>query len=274
MILTHNSPFQTLSVDLIRSCHSAIFDPPYSEKVHRKAVSNRTGGAGVRERDLGFDHLSDSVRGALTVACSLVQNWTCVFSDFESIHLWREALEASGCEHIRHVPWCRWSQPQMTGDRPPTGAEVITVAHTLKSNGKPKKKIWNGPGGLTHFGVKSLRGEDKYSCEKPIGIMLDLVSWFSQPGERVLDPTAGVGTTGLACKLLDRSAVLCEAKSVPFGRMEMRFRSPLSGRDRTLVERWVEDSLKRRTAEKATSTAGEARKQRALDDIERVRSKL
>ena len=40
---------------------------------------------------------------------------------------------------------------------------------------------------------------------KPIKLMSYLITLFTRPGDWVLDPFGGSGTTGLACKLLDRN---------------------------------------------------------------------
>jgi site-specific DNA-methyltransferase (adenine-specific) len=42
---------------------------------------------------------------------------------------------------------------------------------------------------------------------KPIKLMSYLITLFTRPGDWVLDPFGGSGTTGLACKLLDRNHI-------------------------------------------------------------------
>jgi DNA modification methylase len=82
---------------------------------------------------------------------------------------------------------------------------MITVA--WGSQGGSKKPHWHGPGNLTHLAHLCLRGEDKHKTEKPLDQALDLVSWFSDPGDWVFDPFAGRGTFGLACKILGRNYI-------------------------------------------------------------------
>jgi hypothetical protein len=202
-----------------------IVDPPYSPKVHSKAVSAGTGGAGVVKRDLGFGHATPELMTRLALYASQVRRWSIVFTDVESVHLWIDAMRAAGVEYVRTVPWVRWSQPQMSGDRPPTGCECICVFHRAQGV-KPVRKRWNGPGNRiayrsedeapepiarAEYDAKSLRGKDKYSCEKPLDLMLALVSDYSDPGDTVFDPCAGMGTTVLAAMLLGREAYGLEA---------------------------------------------------------------
>ena len=53
--------------------------------------------------------------------------------------------------------------------------------------------------------VKSTRG--KHSTEKPIALMSWLLKYFSKEGDTVLDPTMGSGSTGVACKNMNRNFI-------------------------------------------------------------------
>jgi site-specific DNA-methyltransferase (adenine-specific) len=182
---------------------SMVVDPPYSDAVHRNAVSTGTGGAGPRKRDLGFEALTPELFARLCQYAAQVRRWSAVFCDIESVGFWREGLTKAGAEYVRAVPWVRWTQPQISGDRPPSGCEMVVLAHAKRGG----RKHWNGPGSLTNFNQKCLRGSGKHPTEKPLDLMLALVSYLSDPGEAVLDPCAGSGTTVLAAALLDREAL-------------------------------------------------------------------
>lgn len=239
-----------------RDADVQIVDPPYAPKVHKKAVSAGTGGAGVRKRDLGFGHLTPDLMTRIAVYASEVRRWSVVFTDIESVHLWIAAMALQGVEYVRTVPWVRWSQPQMSGDRPPTGAEAICIFHAPRRNQGGGKMRWNGPGNRiayrsedqaplarAEYLAKSLRGRDKYSCEKPLDLMLALVSDYSDPGDLVFDPCAGVGTTGLAARLLGREAVCLERSADPYAIAALRTIRPLSTRDAERAERWVSETF-------------------------------
>lgn len=65
---------------------------------------------------------------------------------------------------------------------------------------------------LQHAGAKNADGEGKkriHPTQKPIRLMQWCLGLFPK-AERVLDPFAGSGTTGVACKLEGRKAVLIE----------------------------------------------------------------
>ena len=50
-------------------------------------------------------------------------------------------------------------------------------------------------------------GENLHDTEKPVDLMKILVKNSSNPGDVVLDPFMGVGSTGVACKITDRSFI-------------------------------------------------------------------
>lgn len=199
-----------------------IADPPYSEHVHGAARSSimrsndRGGryGADVRRNvDLGFAHLTVELRDFLAAeAARLTSRWVLVFSDTESAHLWAEALEDQGLDYVRTGAWVkRGSTPQFSGDRPATGFESVTICH-------PKgRKRWNGGGAHAVWDVpivlnraRSAKSERVHPTQKPLALMAALVQQFTDPGEVILDPVAGSGTTGVAAKRLGRRAVLVE----------------------------------------------------------------
>ena len=49
--------------------------------------------------------------------------------------------------------------------------------------------------------------KNSHPTVKPIKLMSYLITLFTRPGDWVLDPFGGSGTTGLACKLLDRNHI-------------------------------------------------------------------
>jgi DNA modification methylase len=192
------------SVDVV------LTDPPYSEHVHSCSMRGTAGWKGgiSEERDLGFEPLDG--RSLLTAShhfARVARRWVAVFSDTESAHLWRDALVARGLEYVRTCFWHKvLGAPQFTGDRPAVACEAITLCH------RPGKKRWNGGGrqGLYQVAIavgRPGRQQDDarvHTTQKPIALMEALVRDFTDEGETVLDPFAGSGTTGVACRRLGR----------------------------------------------------------------------
>jgi hypothetical protein len=215
-------------------------DPAYSKHVHQSAVSHSPV-RGARPRDLGFDHLTPELMNWTCTQASMVSRWVCIFSDIESVGAWAKGLEAAGAHYIRAIPWVRWSMPQLSGDRPPQGSEMIVIGYGY---GKGRKH-WNGPGNLTHFDHKCLRGETKHKAEKPLDLCLSLIQWFSDEGDRIMDPFAGAGTIGLASKILYRDYVGTEVDPVWAAYSQQRLASypDLTPRDTGRYNRWKQRQL-------------------------------
>jgi hypothetical protein len=279
-----------------------IVDPPYSPHVHENCASVGVagGGLGAHARELGFTSLSDDLRAQIALCAASVQRWSAIYSDVESTHLWREACAAATAgtegppEYIRPIPWIRWSQPQLSGDRPCTILEIISVFHRQHTGSrggtKPVAKHWNGPGNiipdvtrelLAPLTDRALRGDGKHPTEKRITQLLHLVSWFSDAGESVIDLTCGAGTTAQACRLLDRDCVAVELDETWAKKADTRCKVMLSPRDRADAEEWCGLVLEEAQAILDKPAAGDGsdrntrdRAERRLADVERVMVKL
>jgi DNA modification methylase len=68
--------------------------------------------------------------------------------------------------------------------------------------------VWDVPIVLNR--ARADKSERVHPTQKPLGLMGALVQQFTDPGELILDPTAGSGTTGVAAKRLNRRSVLIE----------------------------------------------------------------
>ena len=52
--------------------------------------------------------------------------------------------------------------------------------------------------------TKGIDGKNLHDTEKPVELMKILIDNSSQPDEIVLDPFMGIGSVGIACKMLNR----------------------------------------------------------------------
>ena len=62
--------------------------------------------------------------------------------------------------------------------------------------------------------IKSTRG--KHSTEKPVALMEWILKYYSKEGDVILDPTCGSGSTGVACKNMNRNFIGIEMDSEIF----------------------------------------------------------
>ncbi len=202
---------------LLAEVDHVITDPPYSEHVHgsirsAKMLANDRGGKfGADTRrvvDLGFESLTASVRvDTAKHFARLARRWVLVFSDVESDYLWRDDLVLDGLDYVRTGAWIKVGcTPQFSGDRPATGFEAITICHASG------RKRWNGGGAHAVWSVpivldRGKKGERVHPTQKPLSLMARLVELFTDPGELILDPFMGSGTTLVAAKAAGRRVI-------------------------------------------------------------------
>lgn len=189
-----------------------ITDPPYGKHVHTKEWRSKSlAGCGVRgtgsaHGGIDFAHLSEDTAHALMVwAAANVTRWSLMFCDLEGIDLWRRAAMQAGLEYVRSCIWDKVdSSPQFTGDRPANSAEAIVCVHPAG------RKAWNGGGRRGVFTCPTNgpnKGSKPHPTTKPLRLMRELVALFTAPGDLVVDPFMGSGTTGIACAQLGRRFV-------------------------------------------------------------------
>lgn len=206
------------------SVDHVITDPPYSETVHAKqrrltvgagAKANGSDGKGhkVVEASLGFTALPPEVRRHCGVVFPrIARRWILAFSDQESRHLWQADLERAGGRHVRAGLWRKLNcQPQLTGDRPAVPAESIQISHSARHGERLRWSHGGHPGWwdidpvYEHAIATDRNGNERvHTTQKPVPLMLELTQDFTDPGDLVLDPFCGSGTTGVACIRLGR----------------------------------------------------------------------
>lgn len=192
-----------------------ITDPPYEAEAHTKArrvARNPVEGGGIAEDyTIDFAAIDEDTRDAACVHfAALAARWVLVFCQVEAVGTWRVAMERSALLWVRGQCWVKPDgSPQFSGDRPAQGFECIATSH---AKGRPR---WNGCGrrGVYFHCVNQggLAGRcSDHPTSKPLPLMRELVCLFTDPGEFILDPFAGSGTTGLAARIEGRRAILIE----------------------------------------------------------------
>lgn len=77
--------------------------------------------------------------------------------------------------------------------------------HHHNNQQKNGESIYDPPLPNSLLEIKSTRG--KHSTEKPIALMEWIFKYYSKEGDVVLDPTMGSGSTGIACKNMNRNFI-------------------------------------------------------------------
>jgi site-specific DNA-methyltransferase (adenine-specific) len=171
-----------------------LTDPPYSPEWHSGARSMTS----LDETFIDFASISDA--SWLETISPLVRRWVVATMDWRHIAKVAEA-PPEGLRFVRFGVWAKPNgAPQFTGDRPGPGWEGIAFLH--REGGRMK---WNGGGRSSVFTVPRIDGA--HPTEKPIRLYRDFVALFSDPGETILDPFMGSGTTLRAAMDLGRKAI-------------------------------------------------------------------
>jgi hypothetical protein len=189
-----------------------ICDPPYAERVDRNARRGRKTRTQICEvMPLGFDAATAAKRARWAAwAAHAARRWVIVFSDHESSMDWRCHLERAGLVYVRSGLWVRTGDdeltaekpshsgaPQFDGKRPAQGHEVLVIAC------KDRRLGWNGRGRAAVYPHPVVPPSQRvHSTQKPAALMRDIVRDFVRPGETIVDPFAGSGSTLLGAKAL------------------------------------------------------------------------
>lgn len=96
---------------------------------------------------------------------------------------------------------CIWAKPDA---RSRIGYELI-IAWSRDWHRQPHR-VWTIP----ILDYRTLRDLSTHPTQKPVRLLRNLVTIYTQPGETVLDPFAGTGSTGVAAKQLGRNYLLIE----------------------------------------------------------------
>jgi site-specific DNA-methyltransferase (adenine-specific) len=82
-----------------------------------------------------------------------------------------------------------------------------------------------------------------HPTQKPSKLISTLIEWITNPGDTVLDPFAGSGTTALACKELNRNYICIEKEKEYIDIIHKRLNTPLidSGLNVEETEKVLED---------------------------------
>lgn len=190
--------FGDKSVDVV------ITDPPYEAEAHTRGRRVKRGVVPVAAV-LPFPPITETVRKTAAYEMArITRRWILTFCQIEAVHEWRSVYELAGARYMRTCLWRKTDgQPQLSGDRPGLGYETILTMYGCEQRSK-----WNGRGRHGVFTHPKGDGRPRpHPTTKPLRLMNELVSLFSDPGELVVDPFAGSGSTLLACRDLGRRVV-------------------------------------------------------------------
>jgi DNA modification methylase len=181
-----------------------IQDPPYEAEAHTLQRRVRHGDV-LKVEPLDFAPMDEDTRSDVARLLSNTPRWILTFCQIEAAPTWRTCFEMVGLNYRRTCIWVKPDgMPQYSGDRPGMGYEGLLAMHA------PGASKWNGGGRHSVFTFNKADGWTNgapHPTTKPESLMRELVRLFTDPGEMVLDPFMGSGTTLRAAKDLGRRAI-------------------------------------------------------------------
>lgn len=209
-----------------QSVDCVITDPPYDARTHSMARSNstknRVSGKGSRVLSGGstvrFEAWDHPAQLALFAELGrITRRWVVSNLATDTAFRFETDEPPAGLRVMRIGAWVKTNpMPMIAADRPAMGWEPLAYMHRVDV-----KPAWNGGGKAANFHLPTSQGSG-HPTQKPLGMVATWVRLFTNPGDTILDPFAGTGTTLRAAKDEGRRAIGCEEN-----------------------ERWCEDIVKR-----------------------------
>jgi site-specific DNA-methyltransferase (adenine-specific) len=185
-----------------KSVDVCIADPPYEEQAHtaQRRVKNPGTGGQVCVEPLEFDKMSGEERRMVAIEIARVCGRALVFCQAEAITKWQRAFNAAGIPYRRAMPWVKTNaSPNFSGQFPGQSWEAIIYA---KHPSAPRPPC----GGRAWYMRSNIDHPRFHQTEKPMELMRSIIRDFVNPGETIIDPYAGSGTTIVAAKMLGHDA--------------------------------------------------------------------
>ncbi len=176
-----------------------LTDPPYEKEAH---VAGRRTRALLEKRspyvDIPFDCMNEKLRQFIVNNSLRITNgWALVFCQAEAVGMYASLY---GKAYKRPMIWVKPDGcPQFSGDCPGMGYESIVASWCKKG-----RSTWNGGGKRGVFTYNSTGYKHIHPTQKPLKLIIEMISLFSQEGSLIIDPFIGGGTTAIASHLLGR----------------------------------------------------------------------
>jgi site-specific DNA-methyltransferase (adenine-specific) len=211
------------------TAQALIADPPYGERTHSKQRHGRkearyTGGrsAVLAGRGLPYAHWEpDDVRRFVEAWVPRVSGWMVCFTSHDLVEAYERAYAECGLYAYAPVSAVQLGMNvRLAGDGPSNWTTYILRArhrNPLFDHLMVARPRWPEPWGTlpgAHVGKPFDSGENMLDRSarptvgaKPLWLMRELVLAYSRPGDTVVDPCAGRGTTLVAAALEGRRGV-------------------------------------------------------------------
>jgi hypothetical protein len=186
----------------VTTCDAVICDPPYSARTHEGARS--LGADGVTAGVTTYAPWSPSaVDDFLRFWVPRCRGWIVIATDDVLGPVARDVADDLGRYAFPLLPVLQ-HQPRMQGDGPSQHGHYLAVS-------RPRESKWMQWGSLPGW-YEAPREKGEIIGAKPIGLMRAIVRDYSCPGDLIVDPFCGSGTTALAAAMEGRRCITSEEK--------------------------------------------------------------
>ena len=179
-------------------------------------------------QDLGFDGVNAERKDIAARCVEVSSGWVILFTLAEGVRAWRDDLQKCGAKWDTTCFWVKPdSSPRFNGQGPARGAECFVTCWAGKGH-----RSWNSGGkrGVYTHCVNGPKRHGEHPTEKPLSLMTEILTDFTNFGDVVLDPFMGSGTTLVACAKLGRKGIGIELDpdyfEIACRRVEEAYRQP------------------------------------------------
>lgn len=196
---------------------ACITDPPFSERTHKghDSVIGRSPGDkgydGGYRKTLGYAAWTlKDIANFVPEMCRVCSGWVVVMNDHTNAPYIIRHMEEAGRYVFAPLPFFQPGRGvRLSGDGPSSWTDWIIVSRTAKQH-----KWGTLPGGYV---AEPGWRDRKHMGGKPLMLMRQLIRHYSRPGDIVLDPFGGSGTTaeaavleGRLCLIIEREKEFCD----------------------------------------------------------------
>lgn len=198
---------------------AVITDPPYSPRTEQGQRSAGTKGKG--DEPAGYGSASAIHYGSIgpldvvqlvNAWTPRVRRWIVFFGDHITVPMFLQTVSTiNGWITFAPIAWAKTNGcPRFLGDGPSSGVEWIGVARPRRRL-DPGEKHYRRP---YYLGPRDREGG--FVGRKPEWLMRALVRDYSEPGDLIVDPFAGTGTTLVSASIEGRRAIGAEVDPTTF----------------------------------------------------------
>jgi len=205
----------------VEEVDAVICDPPYGARTHR---GNADRLSDMGRRSLVYDAWSETDVGRFVASWSeRCRGWFACMTSDDLIPSWRAAYREAGLYDFAPVVIVA-PRVRLVGDGPASAAVYLMVA-------RPRTRHFSTWGALPGW-YRAPIERDGHIGGKPLALMRAIVGHYSRPGDLIVDPCAGYGTTLRAASMEGRRAIGAEIDPETHAKAVERLRQPFTPRMR------------------------------------------